>query len=275
MSVSRQTTSRPGLLAERDHRLGEAPRVVDRLHERAVADLDVEHDRLRARGELLRHDRRGDQRELVDGRGDVAQRVQQLVGRDEVAGLADDRDADVPHLRDELVHRQLDAVAGDRLELVERAAGVAEAAAAHLPERDAARRDDRPDGERRLVADAAGRVLVDDLAAERARRGRSSRRCGSSRRSARTSRAATARGSRRPCRTRPSGSRAPRRARSRGRARRSRRRGSSSPSRLRWMSSAGADHVVATKIDDRAVHDETAARRRRARGRARTESESR
>ena len=37
----------------------------------------------------------------------------------------------------------------------------------HLPERDAARGDDRPDGERGLVADAAGRVLVDDLAAER------------------------------------------------------------------------------------------------------------
>ena len=59
---------------------------------------------------------------------------------------------------------ELDAEAGDRLELVERAAGVAEAAAAHLPERHAARRDDRPDRERRLVADAAGRVLVDDLA---------------------------------------------------------------------------------------------------------------
>ena len=56
---------------------------------------------------------------------------------------------------------QLDPVAGDRLELVDRAAGVAEPAAAHLPERDAAGGDDRPDGDRRLVADAAGRVLVD------------------------------------------------------------------------------------------------------------------
>ena len=73
---------------------------------------------------------------------------------------------DVAHLRDELVERQLDAEAGDRLELVERAAGVAEPAAAHLSERHAARGDDRPDGDRRLVADAAGRVLVDDAAAE-------------------------------------------------------------------------------------------------------------
>ena len=167
MSVRRQTTSRPASSAEREHRLGEPPRLVERLHERAVADLDVEHDRLGAGGELLRHDRGGDQRELVDGRRDVAQPVQELVGRHEVAGLADDRQTDVPDLRDELVEAELGAVARDRLELVERAAGVTEAAAAHLPERDTARRDDRADRQRRLVADAARRVLVDDLAAER------------------------------------------------------------------------------------------------------------
>ncbi len=40
---------------------------------------------------------------MVDGRSDVAQRVEQLVGRDQVAGLADDRDADLAYLRDELV----------------------------------------------------------------------------------------------------------------------------------------------------------------------------
>ena len=40
------------------------------------------------------------------------------------------------------------------------------AAPAPLPERDAAGRHDRPDRERRLVADTAGRVLVDDLPAE-------------------------------------------------------------------------------------------------------------
>src|SRR5262249_54373057 len=81
--------------------------------------------------------------------------------------LADDRDADLAYLRHELVDRQLDTEARDRLELVERAAGVAEAAAAHLPERHAARRDDRPDRERGLVPHAARRVLVDDPPTER------------------------------------------------------------------------------------------------------------
>ena len=46
MSVRRQTTSRAGAVSEIDHLLGEDARVVERLHERAVSDLDVEHDRV-------------------------------------------------------------------------------------------------------------------------------------------------------------------------------------------------------------------------------------
>src|SRR5581483_10713911 len=87
-------------------------------------------------------------------------------GRHEVARLTDDRAADVADLRHELVERQLRAVARDRLELVERPAGVPEPAAAHLPERHPAGRDDRGDRQRRLVAHAAGRVLGDHLAPE-------------------------------------------------------------------------------------------------------------
>jgi hypothetical protein len=67
----------------------------------------------------------------------------------------------------ELVGGQLDTKAGDGFQLVERAAGVTQTTAAHLPERHAAGCDDRPDGERRLVAHPAGRMLVDHLAAER------------------------------------------------------------------------------------------------------------
>ena len=160
-------TSRPARDADLDHHACELARVVDRLHERAVADLDVEDDRVGAGGELLRHDRARDQRDDVDGRRHVAERVELLVGRDEVRRLADDCHADVSKLRDQLVRRQLDSKPGDRLELVERAAGVPETASAHLPERHAARRDDRADGDRRLVPHPAGRVLVDDLASER------------------------------------------------------------------------------------------------------------
>ena len=50
-----------GALPEREHRLTEDLRVRQGLHEGAVADLDVEHDRIRTGGDLLRHDARGDE----------------------------------------------------------------------------------------------------------------------------------------------------------------------------------------------------------------------
>ncbi len=53
-------------------------------------------------------------------------------------------------------------VAGDRIELVERAAGVAEAAAGDHRHDAAAGGDDRREHQRDVVADAAGRMLVDD-----------------------------------------------------------------------------------------------------------------
>ncbi len=156
------------LLPEREHRLRELARVVQCLHERAVPHLHIEDDRVGAARDLLRHDARRDQRDLVDGRRHVAKGVEHLVRRHEVGGLPDDRDTDILDLCDQLGDGELDAEAGNRLELVERASGVAEATAGHLPERDAARRDDRADRERRLVPNAPRRVLVDDLAAERA-----------------------------------------------------------------------------------------------------------
>ena len=54
------------------HLLGEDARVLERPHERAVTDLDVEHDRVRPARDLLRHDRGRDERDDVDGPGDVA-----------------------------------------------------------------------------------------------------------------------------------------------------------------------------------------------------------
>ena len=220
MSVSRQTTSRAGAPAELEHRLGERSRASSSVFMNAPSPT-LTSSTIASAPPASFFDMMldGDQRDDVDGRGDVAERVELLVGRDEVGGLADDREPDLAHLRDELLGRQLDAEAGDRLELVERAAGVAEPAAAHLPERDAAGGDDRADRDRRLVADAAGRVLVDDLAAERGaevdRLAARDHRVGQRVR-LRAGEAAEVDGH---AATRPSGSRAPRRARSRGRAR--------------------------------------------------------
>ena len=59
------------------------------------AALDVEHQRVAALGDLLAHHRRGDQRDALDRRRDVAQRVQLLVGGRDVVGLADQAAADL------------------------------------------------------------------------------------------------------------------------------------------------------------------------------------
>ena len=80
--------------AEREHRLREHLCVGQRLHEGAVTDLDVEHDRVGTGGDLLRHDARCDQRDVVDRRRNVSQRVELLVGGHEIAGLPDDGETD-------------------------------------------------------------------------------------------------------------------------------------------------------------------------------------
>ena len=117
---------------------------------------------------LLMIERR-DQRDRLDGAGDVAQRVELLVGRGQpVAGRADHR-ADRLELREHLLVGQRRPPARDRLELVERAAGVAEPAPGQLGHGDAARRDQRRQRQRDLVADAAGRVLVGGRPGQRRR----------------------------------------------------------------------------------------------------------
>ncbi len=93
--------------------------------------------------------------------GDVAQRVERLVGRRDLGGLADHAAADLGQHPLELAEQQADAEAGDRFELVEGAAGVAEAPARHHRHDDAAGGGERREDQRGLVADAAGAVLVD------------------------------------------------------------------------------------------------------------------
>ena len=72
----------------------------------------------------------------------------------------------VADLVDELVARELDPETGDRLELVERPTGVAQATSAHLPERHTAGGHEGADDEGRFVPHTARRVLVRYRAAD-------------------------------------------------------------------------------------------------------------
>ena len=160
MSVSSATVATPCASPELHHGAGQLPRRRRSLHERAGADLDVEHQRAGALGDLLAHDRAGDQRDRLDRAGDVAQRVQLAVG-----GGSDSPAAQIaaPTSRSCATNSAADRRTrkpGDRLQLVQCAAGVAEAAAGQLRHRGAARRHQRRQRQSDLVADPAGGVLV-------------------------------------------------------------------------------------------------------------------
>ena len=93
MSVISATVAQAGAVGDLDERLRQLVGVLAGGHERAGAGLDVEHERVEARGELLGQDRGDDQRDRLDRAGGVADRVQAAVGGREVGGLADDRAA--------------------------------------------------------------------------------------------------------------------------------------------------------------------------------------
>ena len=146
---------RPG-----DERVRERNGVLARLHERALAALHVEDERVRALGELFGEDGGDDERNRGDRARHVAERVELLVRRRDVIRLHRERDAD--RRRDLL--KAFDGlragVAGNRLQLVGRPACEAEAASGQRGNADAASCGERLDDERKLVADAAGGVLV-------------------------------------------------------------------------------------------------------------------
>ena len=93
-------------LCRSEHQSCKLRRIGIILHERAAADLDIEQDMIRAGRELFAHDARADQRDAVNGLGDIAQRIELLVGGREIAGLHRDGKADLPHLLQKPVGRE-------------------------------------------------------------------------------------------------------------------------------------------------------------------------
>ena len=147
--------------AQRNHRLREANAVGDIRKKCPGTGFDIEHqpgERLR---ELLAHDTRGDQRNRFDRRGGIAHGVEFLVGRGDFSGLADQGAPEPLDLRGGTVQSEPCVETGDRLEFVEGAAGVPEAAARHHRHRHAAGGDQRGEHNRDFVAHPARGMLVD------------------------------------------------------------------------------------------------------------------
>ena len=128
------------ILADVHHGLRQHARFVGRLHERARAALHIQHDGIRARRDLLAHDARCDQRRAGHAAGDIAQGVEFSIGGSQVFRLAAQHDAVFFQLLPEFGFAQIDAIARDRFQLIDRAAAERQAASRHLAHVQARRR---------------------------------------------------------------------------------------------------------------------------------------
>ena len=146
--------------ANAHHHLRQTPGFHLPLHEGARAHLYVEHDRVQAHSDLLRHDRTGNQRNAFHRRRRIAQRVQLAVRGRDLRRLANKRQTGFPQLRFEFLNRQTGAETGNRFQLVQRATGMPQRAARDHWHNHAGRRSQRSRNQTRLVAYATRGVLV-------------------------------------------------------------------------------------------------------------------
>src|SRR5262249_12358785 len=145
--------------ADRHHRGGKRTGARFVLDEGPITALHVQHHHLASLRELFAHDGGRDEWNAANGSGDIPQRVELLVRRDERVGLTDDARADLLQYRLEFIDVEVNPKAGDRLELVEGPARVAEATARHLGHDDPAGGRQRGEDDGHLVADPPGAVL--------------------------------------------------------------------------------------------------------------------
>ena len=118
--------------ADAHHGLGQFNAVVQRLHQRARAGFDVQHNALRAAGQLFGYDAGGDQRQAVHRGGYVPQGVQGFIRGSQIFGLADDCQPNILYLLQKGFFADIYAHARDAFQLVQGSAGVAQTAAAHF-----------------------------------------------------------------------------------------------------------------------------------------------
>ena len=153
----------PGGAPDGHHFLGQLARLGVFGGEGAAAHFDIQHDALGAAGQLLAHDAGGNQGDAVDRRRHVTQGVELAIGRREVGTLSGEGESDLFYLRAHLRHAELVTETGDRFDLIQGAAGVAEAAAAHLDDGHATGGHQRQHDQRGRIAQTPGGMFIDGV----------------------------------------------------------------------------------------------------------------
>ncbi len=160
MAVSQRRRRKSQSRCHRHQRIGQGAGLMTRFHERAGAKLHIQHQRRKSFGQFLAENARRDQRDRSDRARHVAQRVELAVGGHQIGG---GRGNGATGLRDdagEFLAGEIRADTGNGFKLVERAAGGAQSAARDHRHLKSAASQQRRHDERRLVANAAGGVLV-------------------------------------------------------------------------------------------------------------------
>src|SRR6266478_4740042 len=147
-----------------DHDFGKPNRIFLLLHEGPGARFHIKDQRVNALGKLLAHDGSANQADIFDRGSDVPERINFFVGGSNLRGLPDQAHAAFAEDAAQFLERQIHVEARNRFQLVERAAGVAEAAPADHRDGKPARRHNGRKNQRSLVANPTSGVLVHFLA---------------------------------------------------------------------------------------------------------------
>ena len=148
------------MLANRNHGICQLNCGINVFHKGAGTTLNVQQNAIGAGSDLLAHDARCNQRHRVNRCGNVAQRIKLLISWNKIARLTCNRNANLRDLLEEIGLGNLNGKSWNCLKFVQRTACVTQATAAHLGNLDAQRRNKRANNQRGLIANAAGRVLV-------------------------------------------------------------------------------------------------------------------
>ena len=149
-----------------DQRMGQPFGAVGLPEDRARAGFHVQDQRIQPRGQLLGQDRGGDQVNGFHRPRFVADRVEPPVGGGEFARRRDDGAAHLTGDAAQIILGLVAKIAGDRLQLVQRAAGMAQPPPRDHRHETAPRRQQRRKDQADRIPDAAGRMLVHDRAGQ-------------------------------------------------------------------------------------------------------------
>src|SRR5215213_5178744 len=140
--------------------MGEVLRLLFFAHERTIADFDVDDHSIETGSAFLGNDGSDDQRYRLNSRSCIAQRVHLLISRRQLSSLSGHRITDLVENLFELSRTKSNTIAWNRLELIERAASVAQAATGDHRHTNSTRRHERRDDDRGLISNSAGRMLI-------------------------------------------------------------------------------------------------------------------